>query len=119
MNFYDIDPMALELGSQFYYNILVHVLLISENDDSIIPLGVEEQWYCDGLTDARPKIYGVCRTNDLDEDSLYEVECHPHSVVEITKEGEVTWYNMLDFDTNDPWAIGLEFEEEDDDDFCE
>lgn len=118
MYFFDIDPMTLEAGSQFYFNILVHVLLIAEDDDSIMPLNVYEQWYCQELTAARPKIYGVCRTDDLDEDSLYEVECHPHSVVEITKEGEVMWYDMIDFDTEDPWSFE-EFEEESDDDYCE
>lgn len=118
MYFYDIDPMALEPGSRFYFNVMVHIMLIHEDDD-FLPKDIDEQWYCNKLTDARPKIYGVCRTDELSYEEVCDIQCYPHCVVEITKEQEVLWYDMLDFDTDDPWEITIEEEEEDDDDFSE
>ena len=118
MYFYDIDPMAFESGSQFYFNVVVYIMLIHE-DDPFLPKDVDEQWYCDKITDARPTIYGVCRTDDLTYEEVYEIECYPHCVVEITKEQEVMWYDMLEFDTEDMWKIELDEEEEEDNDFSE
>ena len=121
MYFYDIDPMTLEPGSRYYFNVTVYVMPVAENDSSIMPLGVDDQWYLEKITDARPVIYGLYRIDD--DDTLAEVECYPHAVVEITKEQEVMWYEMLRYerDSNDLWEIDEEDDENDegeDDDYC-
>lgn len=40
----------------------------------------------------------------MEEDLDFEIAMYPHKVVEISSNG-VAWYDMIDFDTDDPWSL--------------
>lgn len=113
MQFYDEHPMHLPNDGEYYFNILVICIAISEDyADEILPEGVEDIWYCDHLTDPRPYAIHFYREDpdemyDEEEDDCndYEISYYPHCVVELSPTLGVTWFEMLDFDTEDLWRI--------------
>lgn len=55
-----------------------------------------------------------------EERDMWELESMPHTVIEVnTKTNEISWYYMIDFETERPWAIEPieeDFNYDDDDD---
>lgn len=72
-------------------------------------------WDLQGITGPEPQ--AVCFYLDERLDQI-AIELHPHKVVEVVN-GEVGWYHMIDFDTEDLWNFNvliIEEEEEEDTD---
>lgn len=106
MNFFDEDPMSLPCDAQYYFNILVICVAINPQcSDEILGEGIEELTYIDKITDARPCAVFLYVDDELDDDIEYEMECYPHCVVEVSGQLGVSWWPMLEFDTDDPWRI--------------
>lgn len=131
MTFYDIPAEGLPEGHRYYFNVLMICIAISPQLASeIFPVqGLEELYFVDQITDIRPVAYHiyiepelgiweVLEEENLEEEQLQdeegeeldsELECEiqlfPHSVVEIAENGEISFFDMLDFDTRDLWRI--------------
>lgn len=121
MIFYDMPQSRMPESSSYYFNISVICIGISTQDANEYGLtdGIQEIWYLDNITNSHPSITKVYIEEDLDiiingeEDEDYqnvlEVElsiyCYPHQVVEITKDNEIFHYDLIDFETHDPWRI--------------
>ena len=118
--FYDIDPTAFPQGAQFFFNILVALFSIPLESDSILPLNIERYWYLEALTKPQPYAILFFRDASITDPTVeFEYELIPHCVIEITQQQEVSWYEMVDYDTDDPWdpTPTLEdFDYEDDED---
>lgn len=114
MNFFDIKPEALPRDAQYYFNILVIVMSVNQETWNLLTgdmeVQVEDIWYIDRITDPEPTIYCIYQEDDMDEDTDLEIGMFPHKVVEVSSRG-ITWYDMIDFDTDDPWNLGGAWEE--------
>lgn len=107
----------LPKDSSYYFNILVKCIAISPQcaEECEFPDGVQEIWYLDNINSSHPFITRVYVDNGLDEenfdadiefaDTLFEVYCYPHQVVEITKDNQILHYDFIDFDFSDPWRL--------------
>ena len=91
--FEDIEPEAFPPGSQFFYNVKVWIMLIQQQGEEFLPQDIQEQWYCQDLTSPMPCVLGILRTDLIDEDFEYEMECHSNCVVEISERQSVCWYS--------------------------
>lgn len=122
MNFFDIKPESLPFDGQYYFNILVIVMAVNKEAwtqlvaDTDIQ-GLECIWYTDEITSPQPKAYCIYLEDSLREDELFEISIYPHKVVEISG-NDISWYDMIDFDTDDPWSIDG-YMEGDDSDYSE
>lgn len=114
MLFFDEHPLHLPKDAVYYFNILVICIAVSpEYTDEIFPEGVVDLWYCDHLTDPRPyaiHFYAVDDVEEMydeeaDDYNDYEITFHPHCVVETDPKLGITWFHMIDFDTDDNWRI--------------
>jgi hypothetical protein len=74
------------------------------NADYLLLDNITEVWYLDNITSARPYVVHFY-LDDEDPDLEWSVELYPHSVVEVTEDMEVSFYDMLDFDTSGIWLI--------------
>lgn len=106
MSFFDEEPMSLPRDGQYYFNILVVCIgvspqLMQENGFS----DLLDIWDIQELTEPRPKIIHIYQDECLDEDIEYEMTYFPHCVVEVSPSLGVSWWDMLDFETDDPWRI--------------
>lgn len=102
--FFDIPQEYLPANCDYYFNVLMIELAV--------PIGALEKTFgiteyedrlC--LTSPRPRYLYVYEDETVnDEDG--ELEVYPHVVVEINRDtNEFSWYDMLDFQTERPWAI--------------
>lgn len=113
MNFFDEDPMSLPRDGQYYFNILVRTIAVNPRcAEQYLGKDIDEMCFIEKLTDPRPQMYYCFVDDELDEDLDFEIECFPHCVVEVSKSLGVSWWEMLDFDTEDPWRIDMEYEED-------
>ena len=111
MNFFDEDPMSLPRDAQYYFNVLVRIIGIHPSlANEVLGKGIEEVCYIEDIAEPRPTITYCFTDESLDEDTEFEIECFPHCVVEVSQSLGVSWWDMLDFDTDDPWRIDLEEE---------
>jgi len=121
MNFYELDPLGFPMGSQFYFNIVISTIAISYNS-TLLPKDVFDYWYLGGVKESRPFAIYIYRNSHAPENE-YEVETFTHCVLELDPDQTLCWYEMLDYDTEDPWdptPILEDFDdwgEEDDDDY--
>lgn len=101
--FFDELP---ENNAQHYFNILTICVEVAQDYwDQIFPQELDEVWYLQDITSSRPKAYHFYIEEDLDEDFEYEITYFPHTVIAITQDNQILCYEMLDFDTIDPWYI--------------
>lgn len=106
MNFFDQDLEFFPSGAQYYFNVLVRVVAINPiHAEEILGQGVTEICSIEHITDPRPYIICFLIDDEIDKDTEYEIECYPHCVVEVDQKTGVFWWDMLDFDTEDPWEI--------------
>lgn len=111
MNFFEEDPMSLPQDGQYYFNILVKTIAINpQQAEQYLGKGIDEIVYIDQITGPRPYIFYCYIDDELDKDIEYEIEYIPHCVVEVSESLGVSWWEMLDFDTEDPWRIDLDEE---------
>lgn len=105
-NFWDLRPEAFSAGAQFYFNVLVICIAVSPSQAEYIfgNKDVQEFYTIDELTSSRPIFKYFYINDDIKEDLGFEVVYNPHSIV-VLSDGEVTWYDMIDFLTEDLWEI--------------
>ena len=118
--FYDLDPLSFPIGSQFFFNIVIATIAISY-DSEVLPKEIFDYWYLGGIKESRPFAIYIHR-DSLARSDRYEVETYTHCVLELDPDQTVCWYDMVDYDTEDPWdptPILEDFydDEEDDDDY--
>lgn len=112
MTFYEIDPLDFPEGAQFYFNLVVATIEISYESD-ILPKEIYDYWYLGGIKESRPFAIYIYRYHGK-ENNMYNVETYQHCVLEIDPNQEVCWYEMLDYETEDPWDPTPELEDFDD-----
>ena len=106
MSFFDEEYMALPNDGQYYFNVLVFCIGIHPRKaDEYLGVGVDEITYIDEINDARPRAFFFFVDDTLPDDTPFQVEKYPHSVVEVSDQLGVSWYDMLDFEPDDPWRI--------------
>lgn len=104
--FFDELPEFLPKDAQFYYNILIVCIEVSQEYwNEYFPKDINETWYLQDITSSRPKAYHFYIEDDIDEDYDYEIYCIPHTVIAVEQDKQIQCYNMIDFDTDDPWEI--------------
>lgn len=111
MNFFDEKPHDLAPDGQYYFNVLVKTIAVNPQCADIMrQQNLDELVSIEHITDARPYIIYCYIGYHLDKDTEYEIECCPHCVVEVSATEGITWWDMLDFDTDDFWRIDLDEE---------
>lgn len=132
-SFYTIDPSQLPEDAEFYHNVYLVAISVSQEVWNEIEEweGLDSVCYMDKLTDPFPKavVFHIdenlgekAREEDLEEMELEEnelenlmlqeepydfiVEEFPHAVVQITSDGEITWYDGKSSDEEEnPWLL--------------
>ena len=99
--FFDIDPMGFPQGASFYYNLVILVISIPF-DSTVMPKEFYDLWYIGGITETRPFAIYFFRDPNYKK---YDYELYSHCVLEIDENGEICWYDMIDYDTEDPWIL--------------
>ena len=102
MTFYEIDPLGFPEGAQFYFNLVIATIEISYESD-ILPKDIYDYWYLGGIREARPFAIYIYRYHEKKNDNYYDVTAYEHCVLEIDENQEVCWYEMVDYETEDPW----------------
>lgn len=119
MLFYEIDPLGFPEGAQFYFNLVIATIEISYDSD-LLPKEIYDYWYLGGIKDARPFAIYIYRFSNHAKDNPYQVELYQHCALEIDPNQEVCWYDMVDYETEDPWdptpMMEDFYDEEDDED---
>ena len=114
-SFFDIPNQALPQNCEYYFNILVISIAVPVGTLE----GVESIDDLSRIKNARPLYLSIYESEECKKD--WEISVYPHSVVEVnTKTNEVSWYDMIDFETERPWAIEPieeDFDYEEDDDY--
>lgn len=110
MNFFDEDLKNTD--NEYYFNVLVTTIAINQNcTNRYLDSGINEITYIEKITSPKPQIVYCFVDNELDKDLEYEILNFPHCVVEVDAEKGIYWWNMIDFDTDDPWRIDLDEED--------
>lgn len=103
--FFDESEYDLPKDAQYYFNILVICVAVSPRyAQNIFDKDIIDIWDIQQITNPRPNVVHVFVDKHIDEDIDFLIECFPHSVVEIDQQ-KIGFYDMIDFDTNDPWRI--------------
>ena len=119
-SFFDIPESALPRNCEYYFNVLFIEVELPEGElEKITGMeGLDEFSDISRIKDPRP----ICVYYYEDKDAhTWNIEATPHTVVEFnTKTKEVSWYDMLDFNTESPWAIDpveedFDYDDENDD----
>lgn len=118
-SFFELPDHALPQNCEYYFNILTI--------EVAVPIGTLQK-ICNAtdledisrIKDSRPIFMYIYEDEECDD---WEYEATPHTVVEVnTKTNEISWYDMLDFETERPWAIepieeDFDYDEWEDDDW--
>lgn len=112
MNFFDIKPSSLPEGAQYFFNILVITIAVTPEiwEELIGNLSIQHIWYAEDLTAPEPQAICLYQEEEMEEDCDFEIAMYPHRVVELYN-NDIAWYDMIDFDTDDPWRLDGEVEE--------
>lgn len=102
--FFDLPDSSLPRHCEYYFNVLVINAAVPQGTlRELTGENIDNYEDISRIKDARPIYLYVYEDEDITEP---EVEYNPHSVVEVnTKTFEVSWYDMIDFETERPWAI--------------
>lgn len=114
MTFYDIDPMAFPMGAKFFFNVVITTIAISYKSD-VLPKELYDYWYLGGIQESQPFAIYIYRSQDK-TDNTYEPEIYTHCVLELDEDQSICWYDMVDYETEDPWDPTPILEDFDDDD---
>lgn len=104
MSFFNENPMKLPEGANYYFNILIVNIAVRTSAD-ILTEGLEEYWDISTILEPRPYVIHFYIDNNLPEDYDWQFECYPHKVLEIHPDLGISWYDMIDFTSDDPWGI--------------
>lgn len=109
-----MSPNELPAKAQYYFNIMVIVIMLSHRTLQEVFNGqqITEYWNIENINEPRPYVVGFIGLADEDlydefqEDVSFLIETHPHSVVEVDPNMGITWFTMYDDDEEiDPWRI--------------
>lgn len=117
MTFYDIDPMAFPMGAKFFFNVVIATIAIPFKSD-VLPKELYDYWYLGGIQETQPFAIYIYRLQEK-KDNVYEPEIYTHCVLELDADQSICWYNMIDYETEDPWdptPILEDFDDDDEDD---
>lgn len=103
--FFDEPYLDLPEKAQYYFNILIISIAISpQYAQEIFQNKVINLWDIQGVNDPRPIAIHIYTSYHINKDFDYEVQCIPHQVLEVN-ENEISFYEMIDYDTSDPWRL--------------
>lgn len=104
-NFFDLPEQALPQDCEYYFNVTVFEVAgpigwLAER------LGIKETQLVDDISHVKdPRPIYICFYEEEGLDKI-EIEAFSHTVIEVNMHTrEVCWYDMLDFETERPWAI--------------
>lgn len=115
MTFFKMDPLGFPKGAQFYFNLVIATIEISFESD-LLPKDIYDYWYLGGIKEARPFAIYIYRHSEKTNDNHYDFDVFEHCVLEVDEDQEVSWYDMVDYETEDPWDPTPTLEDFDDDD---
>lgn len=110
--FFDIVPEGFPAGAQFFFNLAIATIAIPLQS-ILLPPGIEDYWYLGGVTESRPFAIHIYRDERVSKDV---VETFPHCVLELDPTGDICWYDLIDYETDDPWELNPTLEDFDYDD---
>lgn len=103
--FFDEPYLDLPEKAQYYFNILIISIAISpQYAQEIFQNKAISLWDIQGVNDPRPIAIHIYTSYHINKDFYYEVQCIPHQVLEVN-ENEISFYEMIDYDTSDPWRL--------------
>jgi hypothetical protein len=103
MSFFSKSPCLLPEGAKYFFNILVINIGINyDNLSEFFNNGSCSAWYLDAINNPRPYVIHFFASSTPYD---WELIGYPHCVIEITPEQKISFYEMLDFGTSDPWRI--------------
>lgn len=74
-----------------------------------MPQGCLDYWDISGVTEARPYAVHVYSDDnihqELERDEDFSVICIPHTVLQEHPTLGISWYRMIDWDTDTPWDL--------------
>ena len=120
---YENDSKLFPKGAQFFFNVLIALITVPSKATDILPSGIEEYWYIEAITQPKPYAYVFMRDPSIiDPNVEFEWELIPHCVVQINPNQQVRWYELVDYETEDPWDLtpiyeDFDYEDEDDSEF--
>lgn len=103
MSFFNIDPNELP-EANYFFNIFVINIAVRESAN-ILNKGLLDYWSIEAILEPRPYVIHFYIDNNIPEDYDWLIESYSHCVLEIHPTLGVSWYDMIDFDTYDPWDI--------------
>jgi len=118
-NFFDLPEKALPQNCEYYFNVLMIEVEVPTGELAKVANcpGLWEFTDMSRIKNPRP----ICiYYYESDDAHTWNIDTTPHTVVEFnTKTREMSWYDMLEFETESPWAIDPieeDFDYDDDDD---
>lgn len=104
--FYNEALNALPEGTKFYFNVVVVRTGISPEFAKEVFPGRQwsEMWLLDRAMDIFP-IVNFLYINNTAKGKRFYSETSPHCVVGVAPDGEVFWWNMLEFAADRAWEI--------------
>lgn len=110
--FFDEPYSQLPQDAQYYFNVLILCIAISPQfAQEIFQNNIVDMWDIQKVTDARPIAIHIYITHHINKDFDYEIQCLPHQVLEIDPKIGVSFYEMIDYNTNDPWRLDPDVDE--------
>lgn len=101
MLFFDIVPEGFPVGAQFFFNLAIAIIAIPIRS-TLLPYDITDYWYLGGITDSRPFAIHVYRDETVAADTI---ETFPHCVLELDPSGDICWYDLVDYITDDIWEL--------------
>ena len=116
--FFDLPESALPKHCKYYFNILTITVGVPVGTlKTLTGMDIREYDDISKVTDPRPIYLYIYEKEELED---WEIEANSHTVIEVnTKTNEISWYDLIDFETKRPWAIEPieeDFDYDDDDD---
>ncbi len=110
--FFDEPYNALPKNAQYYFNILIVCIAVSpQYAQETFQQNIINMWDIQGITDGRPYAVHIYTTHHINKDFQYELQCLPHQVLEVDSEQGISFYDMIDYYTDDPWRLEPENDE--------
>lgn len=115
VTFWDFLISRLYGDAAFYFNVVIlniYVNPIRERGLDLFPQGVKRIWYLENIWSPRPSAIQFVLDPTLPKDEEYEFEVFSHMVLEVSPTEGVMYYDMLDYETRDPWQLEEEYDDE-------
>lgn len=110
--FFDEPYSQLPQDAQYYFNVLILCIAVSPQfAQEMFQNNIVDMWDIQKVTDARPIAVHIYITHHINKDFDYEIQCLPHQVLEIDPKIGVSFYEMIDYNTDDPWRLDPDVDE--------